>query len=69
MNGHEPTPPGFIPHEIIPDEPEEWPEANYLTNRYELLSYTLVAPSQVELSARVDCMLNFLETALQSFVR
>lgn len=69
IDGHAPTAPGFIHHEIIPDEPEGWPEAIYLTNRYNLLSYTLETPSQVELARRVDCMLSFMDAALRSFVR
>lgn len=67
IDGHLPTARGFIHHAIVPDEPEGWPEAIFLTHRYALLSYTLETPSSALLSARVDCMLSFLEAALQAF--
>lgn len=67
IDGHTPTAPGFIHHEVTPDEPDGWPEAIFLTKRYALLSYTLETPSQVELPRRVDCMLDFLNVALRAF--
>jgi murein peptide amidase A len=69
IDGHRPTAPGFIHHRLVADDPAGWPEAIYLTSRYKLLSYTLETPSQVSLSARVDCMCQFLQAALSAFVR
>lgn len=69
IDGHTPTAPGFIHHAVTPDEPEGWPEAIFLTKRYELLSYTLETPSQAQLPQRVDCMLQFLDAALHAFAR
>ena len=69
IDGHCPTARGFIRHELVPDEPEGWPEAIYLTQRFQVLSYTLETPSRGLLARRVECFRKFLQTAPEAFLR
>lgn len=46
VDGHELAAPGLILHEPVPDEPEGWPEAIWITRTWPVQSYTFEAPGR-----------------------
>lgn len=60
---------GIIRPGIDPLTRPQWPEAFYLLTHKTRQSYTLEAPSDYPLSARVAALVTAVETGLQEFVR
>jgi murein peptide amidase A len=59
---------GIIRPELDPAQRPRWPEAFYLIQKKTYLSYTLEAPSDYPLSARVAALAAAVRAALQLFV-
>jgi protein MpaA len=69
VDGHTLTAPGFIFHDTVPDEPDGWPEAIYITCTRKIRSYTLETPSQRPLDERIRCHQVCLDAAVRSLLR
>jgi murein peptide amidase A len=60
---------GIIRPEVNPEERPDWPEALYLLQNHSPLSYTLEAPSNLELHKRVCALVLAVETALELILK
>lgn len=56
VDGHVLAAPGLILHEPVPDEPEGWPEAIWMTRTWPVQSYTFEAPGRFSPAARVQAL-------------
>lgn len=69
IDGHPLTAPGYIFHDTLPDEPEGWPEAIFVTATWQIRSYTFESPSQLPLQQRILCLQSGLVAAAESLLQ
>ena len=64
IDDHDVRDQGWIYHEAVADEFENWPEAIYMADRGCPLSLTMETPSSVELRERVKTQIAFVQSAV-----
>lgn len=69
IDGRDISEPGILRPVLTPEERPDWPEALWLIRHRSPLSYTLEAPSDWPMDARVEALKRAVRAALRAFLR